>query len=52
MRVPSAVGEAEPEGHDDDGDNPQEVEGEPQQTADQSDGQHGRHHGGGALLSG
>ncbi len=32
--VPSAIGDgvAEPEGHHDDGHNPQEVEGEPKQT--------------------
>jgi hypothetical protein len=50
--VPSPVGKGktEPEGHHDDGGNPQDVEREPYQTQDQGDAQHADHHGVWALF--
>ena len=50
--VPSPVGKGktEPEGHHDDGGNPQDVEREPDQTQDQGDAQHADHHGVWALF--
>ena len=50
--VPASVGndKTEPESHDDDGHNPQDVDRQPNQAQDQCDGKHAHHHGVWALL--